>query len=143
MPRAIYTCQQKVCRHRWAFDYSERDEIKPRRFTRQGYYKPARVRWFRIVGTDRRYLCGIEDRSCSRCLHVADCDQVKGTAVPSCPCDWRCNGARGPVCECSCGGKNHGGALLVADAWNASAPTHTITPTASRIPAAQPRLFGI
>lgn len=25
-----------------------------------------------------------------------------------CACDGRCTGARGPLCECSCGGVNHG-----------------------------------
>ena len=25
-----------------------------------------------------------------------------------CPCDDRCTSARGPICNCSCGGKNHG-----------------------------------
>jgi len=29
------------------------------------------------------------------------------------PCDGRCTGARGPKCDCSCGGKNHGTRLLV------------------------------
>ena len=30
-----------------------------------------------------------------------------------CPCDERCTGARGPNCECSCGGENHGTGVLV------------------------------
>ena len=30
-----------------------------------------------------------------------------------CPCDERCTGARGPKCDCSCGGENHGSNLLV------------------------------
>ena len=29
------------------------------------------------------------------------------------PCDHRCTGARGPDCECSCGGANHGTGLVV------------------------------
>ncbi len=29
------------------------------------------------------------------------------------PCDGRCTGARGPKCDCSCGGKNHGTQFLV------------------------------
>lgn len=139
MARAIYTCQQKACGHRWAFDYLERDAPTSRNRFGRPEKKPA----YRIVGTDRHYIGDRRDATCSRCSGLADHQQVKGTLVPSCPCDWRCIGARGPVCECSCGGKNHGGALLVADAWNASAPTHNVTPTASRIPAAQPRFFGI
>jgi len=30
------------------------------------------------------------------------------------PCDARCTHARGPSCECKCGGANHGSGLLVA-----------------------------
>lgn len=33
---------------------------------------------------------------------------VRGTIAPSVRCDARCEGARGPNCECSCGGANHG-----------------------------------
>lgn len=29
-----------------------------------------------------------------------------------CPCDDRCTGARGPTCDCPCGGKNHGQGYL-------------------------------
>ena len=31
-----------------------------------------------------------------------------------CPCDGRCTGAKGPSCDCQCGGANHGSGLLVA-----------------------------
>lgn len=31
-----------------------------------------------------------------------------------CPCDARCTGARGPSCDCRCGGKNHGSNLWVS-----------------------------
>lgn len=30
------------------------------------------------------------------------------------PCDARCTNARGPSCDCSCGGRNHGSQLLVS-----------------------------
>lgn len=30
-----------------------------------------------------------------------------------CPCDDRCTSARGPNCDCKCGGKNHGSNLVV------------------------------
>ena len=30
-----------------------------------------------------------------------------------CPCDARCTAARGPNCDCSCGGENHGSDRLV------------------------------
>lgn len=30
-----------------------------------------------------------------------------------CPCDLRCTHARGPKCDCSCGGRNHGSQAVV------------------------------
>ncbi len=35
---------------------------------------------------------------------------VEGTHKESVPCDARCISARGRICECSCGGQNHGAA---------------------------------
>lgn len=34
--------------------------------------------------------------------------EVRGTVNPGVRCDARCQGATGPDCECSCGGRNHG-----------------------------------
>lgn len=34
-------------------------------------------------------------------------------AEDRCPCDSRCTGARGPKCNCVCGGKNHGTGRVV------------------------------
>jgi hypothetical protein len=31
-----------------------------------------------------------------------------------CKCDARCTNAKGPNCDCSCGGKNHGSGMLVS-----------------------------
>jgi hypothetical protein len=33
---------------------------------------------------------------------------IKGILRPESPCDDRCTYAKGNLCECSCGGKNHG-----------------------------------
>jgi hypothetical protein len=33
---------------------------------------------------------------------------IKGMLRPESPCDDRCTFAKGNLCECSCGGKNHG-----------------------------------
>ena len=38
-----------------------------------------------------------------------------------CPCDGRCTEARGPLCVCKCGGKNHGSGLLVVVTRDAGA----------------------
>ena len=49
-----------------------------------------------------------------RCLLCPVCGiqmnprRVEGHADPNEPCDGRCTGAIGHICNCSCGGKNHG-----------------------------------
>jgi hypothetical protein len=46
------------------------------------------------------------------------------------PCDGRCTSAKGPSCDCSCGGRNHGSNLLVTVVVDAgSIPHATNTPT--------------
>ncbi len=41
---------------------------------------------------------------------------VRGRYVADIPCTAKCVAAVGPSCDCSCGGKNHGGAHDAADA---------------------------
>lgn len=36
------------------------------------------------------------------------CQRVKGHRVPEIPCGGKCRNAKGPNCDCSCGGENHG-----------------------------------
>lgn len=43
------------------------------------------------------------------CGRLVTLERVQGTVSESRPCDARCMGAVGPVCSCSCGGRNHGG----------------------------------
>ena len=44
------------------------------------------------------------------CGRLALVKAVKATYKPSVICDARCVGATRAVCDCSCGGDNHGGA---------------------------------
>jgi hypothetical protein len=37
-----------------------------------------------------------------------DYSRVLITTEFQCPCDGKCTGAKGPSCDCPCGGKNHG-----------------------------------
>lgn len=46
-------------------------------------------------------------------VHKASRSAWLETTEHVCPCDGRCTGARGPSCDCSCGGENHGSNLLV------------------------------
>lgn len=52
---------------------------------------------------------------CPECGHAGywDGGPVTGTYSPDRECDSRCTGARGPDCECQCGGANHGRGRLL------------------------------
>lgn len=43
-----------------------------------------------------------------RCGALVDAERIYG-AMTAGTCDQRCEGATGPICECACGGANHGG----------------------------------
>ena len=140
MARCIYRCRRKTCGAVWAIDY-------PEKRTYPGDYGRARIQWYRIDGTDRRYL-GSEHK-CQACgTTEARADQIKGS-FSNHPCDERCTSARGHVCECKCGGKNHGAGWLQCTAWNGEAQSTAAQELASRAvatasnrwPATQPRLF--
>lgn len=54
-----------------------------------------------------------EDLPCPECDRSLQWDEISGKVVEDHPCDARCMGARGPDCECSCGGANHGCAFQI------------------------------
>ena len=45
---------------------------------------------------------------CPDCQGAVFLKRVDGKLAPDHRCDARCTGAKGPSCECSCGGVNHG-----------------------------------
>lgn len=45
---------------------------------------------------------------------LADFRPYKGPIETETPCDARCTGAKGPDCNCMCGGLNHGRDLQLA-----------------------------
>jgi hypothetical protein len=47
----------------------------------------------------------VKSQCCGRAMYLKP---VLGKVVADKKCDARCLGAKGHVCECSCGGKNHG-----------------------------------
>lgn len=47
-----------------------------------------------------------------------------------CPCDERCTGARGPNCDCSCGGANHGTGAMAEVVVTSGVPRLMIRPEA-------------
>lgn len=88
--RIIRRCQRKGCNHTWARDY------EPESMTR-----------LTEAGT-RISSSHITEWRCPKC----EGSRVEGSQVrgqhSSHVCDARCMCATGPLCECSCGGKNHG-----------------------------------
>jgi hypothetical protein len=50
-----------------------------------------------------------DDYTCPRCgAYAWNAKAIDGFKVDECPCDARCTNAKGPSCNCSCGGANHG-----------------------------------
>lgn len=56
------------------------------------------------------YQGDLEFGLCPTCHHAMKYGVLDGTVVEGHVCDARCTSARGPSCDCSCGGKNHGSA---------------------------------
>lgn len=67
--------------------------------------------------TDVRDLPHYENYECSCGGHIENMGDVRMDRIvksyEASPCDDRCTEARGPVCNCHCGGKNHGTHLTV------------------------------
>lgn len=54
------------------------------------------------------YAGDTENGLCSQCGRMMSYAPLKGRTNPEHKCDARCMASRGPLCECSCGGANHG-----------------------------------
>lgn len=65
-----------------------------------GNYRPAKA-----AGTTAYPVVECE------CGRRVELQPVRGKLNPSHVCNAKCTGSRGHVCECSCGGKNHGGSF--------------------------------
>lgn len=104
MARMIYRCSNQICRHVYAYDYPE----KQRSHIGFGRYS---TRYFRNRPEGGRREIGW-DSDCPKCGQLgARGQQVRGRKTEHI-CDARCTGARGPNCECSCAGRNHGRSFL-------------------------------
>ena len=103
----IYRCYRKGCKGtlRHVFTKTGTEKVY-NRFG--GYEKLAHgfIRDARFVDYTR-YLPG----PCPDCgQETLSGKPVQGTYNPDVKCNAKCEGARRHVCECSCGGANHGGA---------------------------------
>ncbi len=71
------------------------------------------------------------------CMGAVARDGWAVRTVMECPCDERCTNAKGPKCDCSCGGKNHGSHRLVPVEYTNGKPRLTAAPDAKLLAVAQ------
>lgn len=103
--RFILRCRAKKCRTVHAFDCLLREET---RYDRGIIGVPGSARPYTV----RVPILGlIPDLYCITHRWPLSYQAIKGT-VTECPCDGRCTSAKGPNCDCSCGGQNHGSDYL-------------------------------
>jgi len=63
----------------------------------------------RRVGAVYEHRFGNAALDCRVCgLAVRNLKPIRGTVKPNVACNAKCLSSKGPTCECSCGGKNHG-----------------------------------
>ena len=106
MTAVIYNC--KRCKRGRRVEYPRVDEhgqrVRPGIWVlRSGGGKAT------VYGGDPLGLCD----SCGKPMQYG---VLEVTVDPSVKCDARCRGARGRICSCSCGGKNHGAGWSAAPA---------------------------
>lgn len=108
--RVIYKCRNKNCKHVFAFDYQTEgvDRYKLPYGSRElkeneqqsKYDKPGRRSHNADVMGDLR---------CPKCnVNLPKGTRIEGHYNPKHVCSAKCMSATGGVCECSCGGENHG-----------------------------------
>ncbi len=84
--------------------------------------RPGAVRAYDYVCRQYQSLCRNDetgkpvwieqDYNCPGCGRDAIAKTVEGRFSETHLCNAKCTGATGPSCDCSCGGKNHGGSYL-------------------------------
>lgn len=102
--RAIYTCRRPHCKASWSIDYDLMLHASI----------DADRNYYRVLDDQRVHPGDRPDALCPRCGKYSSYKRVVGVYSAT-ACDWRCRTARLPQCTCSCGGKNHGGALKCDD----------------------------
>jgi hypothetical protein len=93
---------------------SARDYTETKPF-RVGFGMRDTIVYGRIInGLFRR---ASEDTQCPRCLawHSWNAKRIQGFQTEH-ECNVKCMSSKGPSCECSCGGANHGKSWIVCEA---------------------------
>jgi hypothetical protein len=112
--RVIYTCRNKSCKHIFAFDYSiEGTDL---------YGLPYGTRELKAGEVQSRYdhqgrrshsADVMGDLRCPECgCNLPKSNRVEGHYSEKHVCGAKCMGAKGPNCDCQCGGANHGANYL-------------------------------
>lgn len=108
MSTIIYNC--KRCKKGRRVEYPiERQKGYFYRADSSGQEQPAGI-WINSCGGGRPTAYGgdVEMGICSACGKMMSFGVLKAFVNPDHKCDARCSSARGPNCECACGGVNHG-----------------------------------
>src|SRR5688572_26941387 len=89
----------------------------PAKPTRRAFYRCGQCcHVFAIAQTERGPVKGLTcacEGECAFMGFVARAGNRLFDHGKACPCDARCTHAKGPSCDCSCGGANHGTQALV------------------------------
>lgn len=87
------------------------EEVKKTEGTKrsvQGYDVDDVSYWYTYAGYSGREPLTVTSAPCPTCGKTATLKRLKVVNRPEVKCGARCRGSTGPVCECSCHGKNHG-----------------------------------
>jgi hypothetical protein len=108
---ALYNC--KRCKTARRVEYPEKRGFGRKisgRTDSTGKWREPGV-WITAIGGGRPtvYVGDVEMGICPTCHKMMEYGEIKAV-VSAHVCDARCMGSRGRICECSCGGANHGSA---------------------------------
>ena len=96
-----WSCRCKLCKSRWMSTESDRTKA----YDAHEANCPKYSRWLQArMRNPEREQAERYQMSVLYFEHI----QLSGRYVADKACDGRCMGATGHVCECSCGGQNHG-----------------------------------
>jgi len=97
-----YSAKCKLCKTRWTTEESDRTKA----FNAHEATCPKYTRW--LEARTRGNAKYNESERYQMSVLYFEHRQIEGHYVAEIKCDGRCMGATGHVCDCSCGGKNHG-----------------------------------
>ena len=105
----IYNC--KKCKVAKKVSYTEKHGKATGRISASGEWFVGGI-WINSIGGGKPTVYGgdRENGICACCGKMMEYGEIKGHVSPNHKCDSRCEGSRGRICECSCGGANHGSA---------------------------------